>query len=72
MNETARNVAFAVRGFNVEISRISEQVSQETTGLMRLQFWDETIEKCYSNDLNVVPKHPVALEMFKVQNQQLN
>lgn len=64
---TARSAAFAVRGFNVEVSRIGEQVSQEATGQMRLQFWDDTIDKCFSNDIAKVPKHPIAIELYKVE-----
>lgn len=66
LNENARSTAFAVRGFNVEIARIGEQVTQDATGRMRLQFWDDTIDKCFLNDNTKVPQHPVALELYKV------
>ncbi|KAJ8962985.1 hypothetical protein NQ317_003799 [Molorchus minor] len=65
LKNSARSCAFAVRGFNVEVARIAEQVSQEATGLMRLQFWEDTVKACYLHDLRAVPKHPVAMELFK-------
>ncbi|KAF7283456.1 NADH dehydrogenase (ubiquinone) complex I, assembly factor 6 homolog sicily [Rhynchophorus ferrugineus] len=60
-----RSVALAVRSFNVEVSRVAEQVSQETIGLMRLKFWEEAIDKCYSGNIKYVPKHPVTTELYK-------
>lgn len=66
LRNTARSCAFAVRSFNVELARIADQVSQEPTALMRLQFWEETLEKCLAKDIKLVPKHPVAMELFKV------
>lgn len=45
---------------------MAEQVSQPNIGLMRLKFWEDALEKCYSNDLRDIPKHPIALELFKV------
>ncbi|KAL1490943.1 hypothetical protein ABEB36_011612 [Hypothenemus hampei] len=65
LQNLARSVALAVRGLNVEISRVTEQVSQVNTGLMRLKFWEEAIDKCYLKDFKQVPKHPVAIELFK-------
>lgn len=35
---------------------------------MRFKFWEETLEKCLTKDVNTVPKHPVAMEVFKVKN----
>ncbi|ENN76314.1 hypothetical protein HUJ04_002486 [Dendroctonus ponderosae] len=62
---SARSIAVAVRSFNVEVSRVAEQVSQSNIGLMRLKFWEEAVDKCYSKDILQVPKHPVAVELFK-------
>lgn len=66
LKNAARSTAFAIRGFNVEIARISEQVSQPQIGFMRMKFWEETIDKCYLKDPKRVPDHPVAIEIFKV------
>lgn len=62
----ARSNAFAIRGFNVEVARVAEQVSQANIGLMRLKFWEEAIVKCFSKDPQQVPRHPVAIELYKV------
>ncbi|XP_017776525.1 PREDICTED: NADH dehydrogenase (ubiquinone) complex I, assembly factor 6 isoform X2 [Nicrophorus vespilloides] len=62
----------AVRGFNIEVSRVAEQTSQPSIGLMRLKFWEDTIDKCYQKDIKNVPQHPIAIELFKaVHNRKL-
>ncbi|KAK4879788.1 hypothetical protein RN001_007934 [Aquatica leii] len=61
----ARTNAFAIRSFNVEVSRVAEQVTQSTMGLLRMKFWEEMINSCYSKDFNKVPHHPVAIELYK-------
>lgn len=66
LKNSPRAIAIAVRGFNVEVARVSEQVSQENIGLMRLKFWEEAIDKCYTKDFKEIPKHPVAIELYKV------
>lgn len=66
LRNSARSCALAVRSFNIEIAQIAEQVSQEAIGLMRFKFWEDTIEKCLTHDYRLVPKHPVAQELFKV------
>lgn len=71
LQNTSRSCAFAVRSFNVEVARVAEQVSQETIGAMRLKFWEEAIEKCFSGDIRTVPKHPVAVELYKVHTKSI-
>lgn len=71
LKNTARSSALAIRGFNTEIARIAEQVSQQNTAVMRFQFWEEALEKCLMNNFEMVPKHPVAMELFKVLMQYL-
>ncbi|KAF5286806.1 hypothetical protein FQR65_LT12427 [Abscondita terminalis] len=61
----ARSTAFAVRSFNVEISRVAGQVTQSTIGLMRMKFWEDMINSCYTKDFNRIPQHPVAIEIYK-------
>lgn len=66
LKSNARSCAFAVRSFNVEVAKVAQQVSTKDTGLMRLQFWEDTLEKCFLKEFDKVPKHPVAIELFKV------
>lgn len=66
LKNTSRSSAIAVRSFNIEVAKVSEQVSQKTIGLMRLKFWEELIDKVLSKDASKVPQHPVAIELFKV------
>lgn len=68
LRNTARLNAFAVRSFNVEIAKVAEQVSQHNIALMRFTFWEETLDKCFTKDINEVPKHPVAMEVYRVNN----
>ncbi|KAJ8920764.1 hypothetical protein NQ315_004904 [Exocentrus adspersus] len=73
LQNNSRSCAFAIRGFNVEVARVAEQVSQEMIGSMRYKFWEDMIEKCFTGDLKIVPKHPVAVELFKaLQNNKLS
>ncbi|XP_060526222.1 NADH dehydrogenase (ubiquinone) complex I, assembly factor 6 isoform X2 [Cylas formicarius] len=65
LRNNVRAIAFAVRGFNIEVSKVADKVSQESIGLMRLKFWEETLNKCFLMDLKQVPKHPVAIELYK-------
>nr|XP_023014116.1 NADH dehydrogenase (ubiquinone) complex I, assembly factor 6 [Leptinotarsa decemlineata] len=65
LQNTSRSCAFAIRSFNIEVSQVAEQVTQETIGQMRLKFWEETVDKCFSKDYKLVPKHPVAQQLFK-------
>lgn len=66
LKDATRACAFAVRGFNVEVARVGEQVSDPNIGLMRLQFWEDTINNCFLNDIAKIPQHPVAAELYKV------
>lgn len=52
-----------MRGFNVEISKVQDQVSEPHLAQMRLQFWHDTLEKLFKGN---VPKHPVAQELYEV------
>lgn len=52
-----------MRGFNVEISKVQDQVSEPRLAQMRLQFWHDTLEKLFKDN---VPQHPVAQELYKV------
>lgn len=64
LSSTVRSAALAVRGFNVEISKVQDQVSEPHLAQMRLQFWHDTLEKLFKGN---VPKHPVAQELYEVE-----
>ncbi len=53
----ARPHLFALYAFNVEISRIRETVSEPQIGLVRQQWWLDTIDGIYAGR---TPDHPVA------------
>ncbi|XP_054282350.1 NADH dehydrogenase (ubiquinone) complex I, assembly factor 6-like [Macrosteles quadrilineatus] len=59
---SVRSTAFAVRSFNVEISKVQDQVSNHQLAQMRLKFWLETIDSLFKNQ---VREHPVAQELHK-------
>lgn len=61
-----RSAAFAIRAFNVEIATVEDHVQDKRNGLMRLKFWDDTINNIY-NDLP--PKTPTALELHRILKQ---
>lgn len=54
----AQTFYLALRALNVSLSLIPDTVSSYTIGLMRLQFWRDTITKTLSG---TPPKEPVAL-----------
>jgi 15-cis-phytoene synthase len=56
----ARPHLFALYAFNVEIARIRETVSEPQIGLVRQQWWLDTIEGIYASR---TPDHPVALAL---------
>lgn len=58
----ARPPVFAVRAFNVEVSRIRDSVSESSTASMRLQFWKDTVDALFSKSAQP-PRHPVALAL---------
>lgn len=54
----ARSFYIALRALNVSLSTIPDTTSSHTIGLMRLQFWRDSITKILSG---VPPKEPVAI-----------
>ena len=48
----------ALYAFNVEVLRVRDTVSEPHLGMIRLQWWRDTIEGIYAG--NPVPGHPVA------------
>ncbi|XP_006859268.1 PREDICTED: NADH dehydrogenase (ubiquinone) complex I, assembly factor 6 [Chrysochloris asiatica] len=59
----SRSAAFALRAFNVELAQVKDSVSEKTIGLMRMQFWKDTVEDIYQDS---PPNQPVAIELWKV------
>jgi NADH dehydrogenase [ubiquinone] 1 alpha subcomplex assembly factor 6 len=43
----AHATQYALRAFNIEISRIQEQTRQLITAQMRMQFWKDTLDAIY-------------------------
>jgi 15-cis-phytoene synthase len=56
--QDARPHLFGLYAFNIEIARIRETVSEPQIGLVRQQWWLDTIEGIYACR---TPDHPVAL-----------
>lgn len=69
LNGNQRRCAFAIRAFNVEVSRISSVVSDDKIGMMRLKFWEDAVEKIYDTKNIHIPDHPVVLEVKKVVDE---
>ncbi|XP_065224621.1 NADH dehydrogenase (ubiquinone) complex I, assembly factor 6 [Planococcus citri] len=57
------SAGIALRAFNVEIAKVQDHVSENVIGLMRFQFWDDTIDKMFAGK---IPEHPVCIELSKV------
>ncbi|XAR52019.1 15-cis-phytoene synthase [Bertholletia excelsa] len=58
-----RKAAFALRAFNVETARAMDVASDPKIGLMRLLWWQETIDKIFSNKLI---EHPTAQALSSI------
>ncbi|KAL5022784.1 hypothetical protein ScPMuIL_001939 [Solemya velum] len=61
--ESVRTTSFAVRAFNIELAQIRDVVSDKQRGLMRMQFWKDTLNQIYQG---VPPKSPIAMELHRV------
>nr|XP_053618972.1 NADH dehydrogenase (ubiquinone) complex I, assembly factor 6 isoform X2 [Plodia interpunctella] len=70
MTKAVRSPAFVVRAFNVEVSRIQDQTSDQKIADFRLQFWLDALKDIYSpnQSLKNIPANPVAQELYKVCN----
>lgn len=59
-----RRHAFAIRAFNVEVSKACSMVSEEHIAKMKLKFWFDSIDKCFDkNEKSYVADHPVLYEL---------
>ncbi|XP_041422502.1 NADH dehydrogenase (ubiquinone) complex I, assembly factor 6 isoform X2 [Xenopus laevis] len=63
--QESQNSVFALRAFNVELSQVKDSVSQKNLGLIRMQFWRDTVQDIYKDN---PPHHPVALALSQEQN----
>ena len=60
--DAARPHILALYAFNLEIARIRSSVSEPYIGLIRQQWWLDTIDAIYSHE---IPAHPVAQELAR-------
>ncbi|KAH8276079.1 hypothetical protein KR018_002376 [Drosophila ironensis] len=72
-----RRAAFAIRAFNVEISRsVSGHRSEPELGMLRLKFWNDSIDKCFEKEdqtISYVKDQPVLRELqHTVGTRKLN
>ncbi|XXG77831.1 hypothetical protein AAC387_Pa08g1905 [Persea americana] len=63
LSPTMRRAAFALRAFNVETARAMDVASDRKIGLMRLLWWQEAIDKIFSNK---IIEHPTAQALSSV------
>lgn len=59
---SARNAYDALRTLNLELARLPETVSNPTIGLMRLQFWRDSINKTFAGN---PPKEPISILLHR-------
>ena len=60
--EEKRAALLAFYGFNIEIARVREQVSEPHLGEIRYQWWRDTLDGIYRG---VISPHPVAQELAR-------
>lgn len=61
--KSLRATAFAIRAFNIEISKIQENVTEPHIGPMRIKFWDECIDDIFKGK---PVNHPILNEIYYV------
>jgi NADH dehydrogenase [ubiquinone] 1 alpha subcomplex assembly factor 6 len=54
----ARDAYLALRAFNIDVAQVADTTSTPTVGMMRMQFWRDTITKALAG---TPPKEPVAI-----------
>ncbi|XP_011506075.1 PREDICTED: NADH dehydrogenase (ubiquinone) complex I, assembly factor 6 [Ceratosolen solmsi marchali] len=62
-----RSTAFAIRAFNTEIATIQDQITDNRYGLLRIEFWTDTLNNIY-NDKPI--EHPTSLELYRVMHKK--
>ncbi|KAG9191284.1 hypothetical protein G6011_09372 [Alternaria panax] len=58
MPQSSRDAYLAIRAFNVDVARVADTTSTPTIGMMRMQFWRDTVAKALAG---TPPKEPVAI-----------
>lgn len=58
-----RRDALAIRAFNVELARIPLVVSDHKIALIRLKFWEDSLDKLFDKNISSLPDHPVVNEL---------
>jgi NADH dehydrogenase [ubiquinone] 1 alpha subcomplex assembly factor 6 len=61
----ARDAYLAIRAFNVDVARVADITSTPTVGMMRMQFWRDTVSKALAG---TPPKEPVAILIAQAQD----
>ncbi|KAH3913133.1 hypothetical protein HBH56_112110 [Parastagonospora nodorum] len=56
--QSSRDAYLAIRAFNVDVARVADTTSTPTIGMMRMQFWRDTVTKALAG---TPPKEPVAI-----------
>ncbi|OCL04950.1 hypothetical protein AOQ84DRAFT_391195 [Glonium stellatum] len=59
---SSRDAYLAIRAFNIDVAQIADTTSIPTIGIMRMQFWRDTITKALAGS---PPKEPVAILLAK-------
>lgn len=70
-----RDALFALFAFNYEIAKTREVVTETTTGLIRLQWWRDAIQKIYDGEIlehEVVKPLAVAIDKFDLPQNVFN
>ncbi|KAL1458744.1 hypothetical protein WDU94_008863 [Cyamophila willieti] len=62
--KTYQNPSFVLRAFNIEVAKVQDNVSEVNIGNARLQFWENAVDKLYTDS---VPAHPVVQALNKVE-----
>ncbi|KAF2004335.1 hypothetical protein P154DRAFT_427159 [Amniculicola lignicola CBS 123094] len=65
---SARDAYIAIRAFNVDVARVADTTSTPTIGMMRMQFWKDSVAKALAG---TPPKEPVAILLAKANEDLL-
>ncbi|XP_043257469.1 NADH dehydrogenase (ubiquinone) complex I, assembly factor 6 [Colletes gigas] len=63
LQQNARQSAFAIRAFNIEVAQVQDQVHDRNIGKMRLQFWTDALNNAYKG---TPQRSPVILELHRI------
>lgn len=66
---SSRDAYLAIRAFNIDVAQIADTTSTPTIGIMRMQFWRDTVTKALAGS---PPKEPVAILLAKAAEDLYN